>query len=68
MSVIDIKSRRQPTHYSVLVTHHWDGRVEVQVEGVADDARSRRSAATAFRAAAKLLSKDAAINSEGDRP
>lgn len=53
--VIDLSAKRPPVHYTVRLTHHWDDRLEVFVEDVADDDRSRASVADALRRAATML-------------
>lgn len=45
---IDLSQRRKPVHYTVRVTHHWNGAVEMLVEDVADDPRSRDAVAHAL--------------------
>jgi hypothetical protein len=55
MSVIDLSKRRAPVCYTVRLVHHWDDRLEVSVEDVSDDERSRRSVADALRRAAEML-------------
>ena len=52
MSVIDLWKHRAPVTYTVTITHHWDDTLEVFVQDVADDARSRASVADALRRAA----------------
>lgn len=55
MSVVDLSARRAPVLYSVHVTHHWDGEVEVSVEGISSDERSRAVASEALLTAAEML-------------
>lgn len=50
--VVDLNAKRAPVHYTVRLSHHWDGRVEVFVEDVADDERSRDAVADALAKAA----------------
>jgi hypothetical protein len=57
--IIDLHSRRAPTHYTVNVSHYGGGEVEVEVLDLADDARSCRSAAVAMTAAAEMLDRRA---------
>lgn len=40
-SVINLNSKRPPVAYTISVTHHYDGTVEVFVHDVSDDPRSR---------------------------
>ena len=39
--VITLNDRRKPVSYTIDVTHHYDGTVEVFVRDVSDDPRSR---------------------------
>jgi hypothetical protein len=54
-NILDLSVKRTPVTYSVHVTHHWDGKVEVEVEGISDDPRSRKCASDALLTAAELL-------------
>lgn len=60
MTVINMNSHREPVIYSIHVTHHWGGEVEVEVEGLTDNGRSHRAAAEALREAAAVLEARAA--------
>lgn len=51
--VVELSARRPPVNYTLRLTHHWDGRVEVFVEDVADDERSRAAVGDALRKAAE---------------
>ena len=55
MSVINLSDYRQPVTYTVRITHHWDDSIEVLVEDVADDERSRQSVADALARAANTF-------------
>lgn len=55
-NLLHLSAYREPVLYSVHVTHHWDGKVEVRVEGIADDMRSRAVASEALLTAAEMLS------------
>jgi hypothetical protein len=55
MSVINLADRRPPVSYTVRITHHWDDTLEVFVEDVADDERSRQSVADALARAARMF-------------
>ena len=55
MSVINLAARRPPVSYTVRITHHWDDTLEVFVEDVADDERSRQSVADALARAARMF-------------
>lgn len=48
-AVVDLNARRQPVTYTVILNHHWDGRVEATVCDVSDDPRSRASVAEVLR-------------------
>lgn len=58
MSVIDLASRRSPVTYTVRITHHWDDTLEIFVEDLASDERSRQSVADALTRAATVLAGD----------
>lgn len=80
MTLVDLNSKRPPVTYTVQITHHWDGEVEVFVEGVADDERSRQAVrevlirwATRHMTAkhihsAMLTRIDALMNAEAETP
>lgn len=53
--VVELSARRQPVNYTVRITHHWDDRLEVFVEDVADDDRSRASVSDALQRASRLF-------------
>ena len=55
MSVINLSDRRRPVSYTVRITHHWDDSLEVFVEDVTDDERSRQSVADALARAARVF-------------
>jgi hypothetical protein len=55
MSVVDLADHRPPVCYTVRLKEHWDGRLEIFVEDVADDERSRKAVADALRRAADYL-------------
>ena len=52
MTVIDLGKRRSSVTYTVTITHHWDDTLEIFVQDVADDERSRAAVADALRRAA----------------
>lgn len=54
-NVVDLALRREPVSYTIHLTHHWDDRLEIWVEGAASDERSRASIADAMRRAAELF-------------
>ncbi len=57
MTVIDLADKRPPVCYTVHLTQHWDGRLQVTVQDVAEDERSRKAVAAALRDAAELLER-----------
>jgi len=61
VSVINLADRRQPVSYTVRITQHWDGSLEVFVEDVADDERSRQSVADALTRAASVFANRIAL-------
>lgn len=58
MSVIDLNARRAPVTYTITVTHHWDGSLELFVEGIAESGRSNRTVADALLAAAAMAERN----------
>lgn len=50
--VMDLAEIRKPICYTVRLAQYWNGRIEIFVEDVADDERSRQSIAHALRCAA----------------
>lgn len=53
--VISLSDRRPPVCYTVRITQHWDDTLEVFVEDISSDERSRASAADAMRRAADMI-------------
>jgi len=53
--IVSLADRRAPVCYTVRITHHWDDRLEVFVEDVADDERSRASVADSLFRAARIF-------------
>ena len=47
--IIDLADRRRPVVYTVRLVQWWDGRLEVAVDDVADDPRSRDAVREALR-------------------
>lgn len=41
--IYELNERRRPVSYTIRLTHHWDGTIEVFVKDVAGDDRSRAS-------------------------
>lgn len=58
--VINLSAYREPVTYTIDVTHHWDGRIEIEVGGIADDPRSKREAAKALLEAAAIADRASA--------
>jgi hypothetical protein len=54
-NIVNLSQRRPPIVYTVHVTHHWDDSLEVRVQDVSDDARSKASVADSLRRAADML-------------
>jgi hypothetical protein len=57
MTVIDLANHRPPVCYTVRLIEHWDGRLEIFVEDVADDERSQKAVAESLRRAADHLER-----------
>jgi hypothetical protein len=57
--VIELSARRKPVTYTVHITHHWDDSLEVFVEDVSDDPRSRASVADALERAVQMFKDNA---------
>ena len=55
--IVDLKAYRAPVKYTVHLTNHWDGSVEVFVDDVADDERSRTAVANTLERAAIAYNK-----------
>lgn len=53
--VIDLADRRPPVCYTVHLTDHWNGTLELMVDDVSDDERSRLAVADALERAAEML-------------
>lgn len=51
-NVINLSNKRQPVNYTIRISHHWDDRLEVFVENVSDDERSKRTVADTMERAA----------------
>lgn len=60
-AVIDMSSRREPVFYTIDVKHNWDGTVEIEVGGLANDARSARAVADALLEAAAIAERRASL-------
>jgi hypothetical protein len=57
--IIDLAKHRPPVCYTVRLVEHWDGRLEIFVEDVAGDERSRKAVADSLRRAADRLERAA---------
>lgn len=55
MAVIELSEHREPVCYTVRLRQHWNGALEVFVEDIADDSRSRQAVADALALASKML-------------
>lgn len=53
--ILDLADHRAPVCYTVHFIQHWDGRMEIRVEDLSDDERSRKALADAMRRAAHHL-------------
>ena len=53
MTVINLATKRQPTTYTLVITHHWDGNFEFTVLDVEDNEKCRESVGYALEQAAK---------------
>lgn len=61
--VVDLNAKRPPVVYTVRIRHHWDDHLEVFVEDVSDDERSRGAVADDLERAAAML-RDPANSTE----
>lgn len=68
--LIDLADHRPPVCYTVRLAQHWDGRLEIFVEDVSDDERSRKAVADALRRAANHIDSDAkfTLGTQDSRP
>ena len=64
--IVDLSARRPPVLYTLRLTHHWDGRVDVFVEDVADDERSRDVVADVLNRAAEAWGRKAAPHTKAE--
>jgi len=55
--IISLAAYREPVTYTIDVTHHWDGKIEISVSGIMDDPRSKREAAKALLEAAAIADR-----------
>ena len=57
--IVVLATRQKPVHYTIDVTHHYGGEIEIFLRDIADDDRSRASAIeTLIRAAVKHMTAD----------
>lgn len=56
--IVELAHKRPPVCYTVRLVQHWDGRLEVHVEDLADDDRSRQAVADALDRAAEMLASE----------
>ena len=55
-NVVDLAAKRAPVNYTIRIRHHWDDSVQVFVEDVSDDERSRRAVADTLERVAQVFS------------
>lgn len=58
-NIVDLSKKRDPVKYTIHLTHHWDGKLEIWVDDVSDTERSRESIAWALDQAAAAMRSDA---------
>lgn len=58
MAVIELSDHREPVCYTVRLRQHWNGALEVFVEDISDDLRSRQAVADALALASKMLTAE----------
>lgn len=66
--VVKLADRRPPTCYTIHIAHHWDGKVEVMVEDLADDARSREAVGYALKLATETFYPETQKEGRNDLP
>lgn len=54
MNIINLADKRPPVDYTIRIRHHWDDTIEVFVEDVSDDERSKQSVADTLQRAADV--------------
>lgn len=54
-NVVRFGDRKPPTHYSVHLSSHWDGALEVEVVDIQTDDRSMLAVADDLERAAKII-------------
>lgn len=63
--VIKLSAKRPPVCYTVRLTQKWDGQLEVLVEDIQDDERSRLAVADALEHAAQMIRDGINASTEG---
>ena len=64
-NIISLSDRRPPVLYTVRIAHHWDGTLEVFVEDVQDDPRSRAAVSEALKNAAEAFGEQPSARQGG---
>lgn len=59
MSLANLADYRNPVKYTIRLIHHWDDSLEILVENISDDSRSRHSAGDAMMRAGQRLIESA---------
>lgn len=54
-NVVSLATKRAPVVYTIRIRHHWDDTLEVFVEDVSDDERSKQAVADTLDRAAKMF-------------
>ena len=62
--VVNLADRREPVWYTVRIGHHWDDTLEVVIEDVSDDQRSRKSVIDAMQRVCGLQAPADAMHAE----
>jgi hypothetical protein len=58
--ILDINAGKPPVCYSLHITHHWGGRIELSVAGISENPtrRDKESILSAAEAAVALIKAD----------
>lgn len=54
-NIVDLAAKRASVDYTIRIQHHWNDSLEVFVEDVSDDERSRRAVADTVERASRIL-------------
>jgi hypothetical protein len=54
-NVVDLAAKQAPVNYTIRIRHHWDDSLEVFVEDVSDDDRSKSAVADTLERAAQVF-------------